>query len=214
MRGKKGMELSMNFIIVLILSIIVFTAGVVFTYRFLGIVEEREENINTETQKQIQSLLMDGHQTAIPIDTITISKGKSEIFGLGIYNSLRDGTETFRVAVQFKRAYDKLDNEMTGSNAPEDGYINENWIFGEKDSEKNINSNEYILVPIKVNVDGDMAHNTITRGGTYEFNVCVCPCKDSEGCSDAEPAFCINHCEADDSLLYGGHIMKLYVVVP
>lgn len=203
--NKKGIELSINFLIVLFLSIIILIGGIAFTNRFMNVVEEREATVDEQTKRQIESLLMDGHQVAVPIDTLKIDRGQHKTFGLGIYNTLEDGTDDFRVAVKFRRAYLRNGDEMQGWDS---AYINENWIHGLKDTEFTIEPNKYELVPIPVSVKGDMGTGVPTKFGTYEFDVCVCPCR---ACSGA--TYCLNNCIPGNQNLYGGHIMKLYAQV-
>ncbi len=216
MHNKKGFELSLNFLIVMILSIFILVGGIVFTYRFLNVVQDREDSIDEQTKRQIEDLLIEGHQVAIPIDTIKIRKGDQDMFGIGIYNTLRDGTSSFRVALKFKQAYDKSNNLMT---SPEpDEFIDSNWVFGDRDSEYEIGPNKHEVVSVPVTVNGKMSNSgDTTRAGLYEFDVCVCPCREEDGCGSLQVNsndFCISSCEPNNENLYGKHIMKLYVEVP
>jgi len=212
--NKKGIELSLNFLVVMILSIFIMVGGITFTYKFLIVVDERENEIDEQTKRQIESLLMDGHMVAIPIDTIKIKRGGHDTFGLGIYNILKDGSKDFRIAVSFKQAYDRNGDVIPESLASETKtYINSNWVFGKIDTEYTVPTNRYELVPIAVSVGGDMSSaGDNTKAGKYEFNVCVC------NCSTSKPdTFCKDKC-ADPAnnkrFFYGKHVMKLYVDIP
>ena len=57
MKGKKGIELSLNFLVVLILSIVVLVGGITLTRSFLSTVEDQEEMVDAQTKRQIESLL-------------------------------------------------------------------------------------------------------------------------------------------------------------
>ncbi len=220
---KKGFELSLNFIVVLIISIVVLVGGITLTQQFLKTIGKQEVTIDAQTKRQIESLLIDGHQVAIPIDQTRLAKGDSTTFGLGVYNTLSNGITEFRVAVSFARAYDPLNREMDPVENPpapsSPTYINENWVFGRTDSEFDIETNEYKLIPLAVTVDGNMDTSLNTRAGTYEFNVCVCPCDPAdldEPCYESDHHYCQNLCMDPNSYrdnIYGKHVMKLYVIV-
>jgi hypothetical protein len=212
--NRKGFELSLNFLVVMIISIFILVGGITFTYKFLGHVDVREKEIDEQTKRQIESLLMDGHMVAIPIDTIKMKKGGYATFGLGIYNILKDGTTDFRVAISFKQAYDRNGNVIPESlDSDVIDFINDNWVFGQRDTEYTVQTNRYELIPISVSVGGDMSTTgKNTKAGKYEFNVCVCQCPSCTGDS-----YCLDKCNDPSNnrdFFYGKHVLKLYVDVP
>ena len=222
--NKKAIELSVNFLVILIISIVIFVGGVSLTSKFLKVIEGREVEIDEQTRRQIESLLIDGHRVAIPIDQYRVHLGGFQTIGLGIYNTLADGTDEFRVSMSYKRAYDANNIEIDAFENPPapdctDTYcfIDQNWIFGREDQSFSIGTNQYELVPLVVTVDGNMDLNKKTRSGTYEFNVCVCPCYEDNGCDDTNQNYCKDICRdpaANRQYIYGNHVMKVYIIVP
>lgn len=224
MMNKKAIEISVNFFVILVISIVVFVGGIVLTSKFMNIISGEEARIDREMESKIRDIFMDGYIVAIPIDTYWVRRGNFQTIGLGVYNTLSDGTDEFRVAMSFRRAYDTINMEMDAvSNPPAPDctdtycFIDENWIFGREDQSFSIGTNQYELVPLVVTVDGNMDLNKKTRSGTYEFNVCVCPCYEDNGCDDTNQNYCKDICRdpaANRQYIYGNHVMKVYIIVP
>ena len=63
---KRGIELSINFIVILIISLIIFTSGLVFTNKFFKLAVDRKADLDKQTELEIQNLLSDGAPVAIP----------------------------------------------------------------------------------------------------------------------------------------------------
>ncbi len=97
-KGKKGIELSVNFIVVLILAIVTLSMGIVLTYNIFSKAYKMKTDIDAQTKSQINSLLDSGEQVAIPVYRIKVRPGKSDVFGLGILNTEASGTD-FKVKV-------------------------------------------------------------------------------------------------------------------
>lgn len=195
--NKKGIELSINFIVILIISIIIFTGSIYMTKKFFSKAEEIRKDLDSGTEDQIYSLLSDGSKVAIPVSRKDIKRGKSDVFGLGIYNVLKDEA-TFEVMIVFSKAYDRDETVILNSNQGD--YINEKWIFSDA-RQYTLQNNEKVAVPILVKVDGKITEDVATKKGTYIFNVCVC--KDSCGgsCNSMTP-------------MYGDSMHKIRVTVP
>lgn len=98
MDNKKSIELSLNFIIVLILSIILFGFGVSFISRLSSQATELQEITTGELDERIGNLVCEGSdRVCIGIDRKTIRRTKFDVFGVKITNIL--DTQNFDILV-------------------------------------------------------------------------------------------------------------------
>jgi hypothetical protein len=89
MPSKKAIELSLNFIIILILSIIIFGFGVRFISKLSSQAIELQEVTTSELDERIGNLVCEGSdRVCAGIDRKTIRRTKFEVFGLKIINIL------------------------------------------------------------------------------------------------------------------------------
>ena len=197
MRSRKGIELSINFIVILILSLIIFVGGLVFTTKFFNMAMDEKARLDKETEAKIDQLLADGAPVAIPQNKKAIKRGHSDVFGLGIRNIYREPKD-FYVVMSFSKAY-RRDN--TAIDDADDAYIDSNWIFADI-GQHTLNPNSNMIVSLYVEVQGQMDEDFGTELGTYIFNVCVC-----------SPDPCVGACDSSQPNLYGDHINLLYVDV-
>jgi hypothetical protein len=82
--NKKGIELSVNFIVMLILAVAVFAGGLMFAAKFFSKAESMRANLDAETERQIEKLLDSGSPVVVPISTKEIFRTKYDTFGLGV----------------------------------------------------------------------------------------------------------------------------------
>ena len=91
MVGKKAVELSLNFIVILIISIILFGFGVKFISSLFKEAGDITELTVNELDEHISNLICEGSdRVCIGIERKTILKGKYDVFGLKILNILLD----------------------------------------------------------------------------------------------------------------------------
>jgi len=84
---KKGMELSLNFLVTIIIALVIFIFGVNFIYDLSSQATELERLTIEELDDKIGELLCDStERVCIGIDKKTIQKGKFDIFGIKITN--------------------------------------------------------------------------------------------------------------------------------
>lgn len=197
--NKRAIELSVNFLVMLILALVVFAGGLTVVKKFFGAAEQKREELDSETEQEIERLLMDGSKVGIPISKKEIRMGEDEIFGLGIYN-VKGAPKDFTVTVTFSTGIDENNQEFPGITASST-YINENWIFGAFSSSGKvyrIENNRYEAVPILIKAYPNIGTNKFTEKGTYIFDVKVEVDIDNDGSPDE---------------LYDGYIHKIYVQV-
>lgn len=89
MLDKKAVELSLNFIVILIISIIIFGFGVRFISQLSSQATELQEITTAELDEKIGNLVCEGSErVCIGSDRKTIRRTKFEVFGLKIINIL------------------------------------------------------------------------------------------------------------------------------
>ncbi len=207
--NRRGMELSINFLVTLILAITIFGFGIYLVRQFFGFAEEAQQKIDIQTQEEIERRLLDaGEKAAIPLNKARVKRAQVHTFGLGILNSYKT-SRTFSVSVKFTKAFDESNNELIEA---EQDYMNKNWLFSSV-PDVQLDANEHAFTPLTVRVDSKMtspegagSSGSATLPGTYVFNVCVQP----DGvplvdCADVDLNELPN--------LHGGQVLKLYVQV-
>ncbi len=87
-RNKKGaLELSVNMLVTVIISLVVLAGGITLLYKLLGGAGELQGTLDKQTQEELERLLVDqGKQVVLPYHSATIERGKNHVFGLGVLN--------------------------------------------------------------------------------------------------------------------------------
>lgn len=209
MKGKKGIELALNFIVILIMSIIIFVGALYITVKFMNQANERKNQLDQETAQQIENLIADGSKVAIAFETKEIKRGHSDVFGLGIQNINRR-EYNFYVDISFNTSYgvnySQLDSDYD--------YINTHWIFNDTRTFV-IDPNDHLSIPLLVRAAPQMSPTKGTERGTYVFDVCVCAPSSGDYVLD-----CPHKCPPDyqngerRDKLYDGYVHQIYVNVP
>ncbi len=98
---KAAVELSMNFLVVIILSLVILAGGIALLYKFIGGVGiDTLVLIDDQTRIETEQLLDDGSVVALPYIAKTLKRGEDFVFGLGVLN-IREGDKlTFSVGVE------------------------------------------------------------------------------------------------------------------
>ena len=183
--NKKGMELSINFIVILIISIVVFGFGI----KILSGIFEGAKKMEDMTQEKINRHLIDimcdsSERICVAPTRIEARPHDSGYFTIGILNTYDDET-IFYIGVE------------QSSNDEIPTIYEDYWLLGE-DFVK-INPNEQKKIGLGVLIPGG------TKKGTYVLNVYVCKGDSLLSCDK----------ELHDDVNIGyGTTQKLYVVVP
>lgn len=196
------MEISVTFLVMLILSITIFSFGIYLVREFFGFAQETQEAIDMQTQAEIERRLLDaGEKVSIPINKAKVDIGTSKQFGLGVLNTYRE-PKSFPISMAYVRGF-MPDGSVWQGETPDQGHINENWIYTSLQP-VHLGPNEHAVVPITIRVAGKMSPTLGTKKGyAYVFNVCVY--KDEANkpdCAQIEPA--------DLKYLHGEQVLKIY----
>lgn len=165
---KKGMELSINFIVMLILAIVVFGFGLYFAQRVFTEANVLKANLAESTQNQIIALLNRGDQVAVPVTSVDVNAGQPAVFGIGILNTL--ASQAFTISVQCTVAIDRNSNPITlaqGGGCDNTIKISDNGL-----TTVTIAAKKQDVIPIAIQIPSSK------KKGTYGFTITV---KDSSG---------------------------------
>lgn len=150
---KKGaIDLSINMLIVVIISIVILSSGIILMYQFISGAEEIKMDLDQRTNNELERLLVNqGERVALPLHIADVSRGGTHLFGLGILNTLGTNQE-FLITIELRRVSDESEHEITDkiNKAEVRGWLlyNSQPIFIAEGS----NIKEPILVSIPKNV--------------------------------------------------------------
>jgi hypothetical protein len=195
-KGKKAsVELSVNFLVVIIISLIVMGIGFFLVREMIGQGEDTMKGLDLRTQKQIENLLRSSDDPiSIPYIQKTIPEGDDAVFGVGVLNLEKSAgpTDTFSVYVDLVK-YVKPDGTVVlppfSGATPE---ILPGFDLANDGKFKDIGKNEVGIFSVPIDVPKR------TPSGEYVFDVYICK---SNTCSSS-------------GLFYDGTIHKIYVKVP
>ncbi|HLC19627.1 MAG TPA: hypothetical protein VJK72_01825 [Candidatus Nanoarchaeia archaeon] len=163
MNGKKGsVQLSMSFLITIIISITLLVGGIALIKNFYTSAVETQQKLDERTQQRLAELLNEGQQLAIPFSQQTIERGEGYVFGLGILNI---GDEaSFVVEVTVSTIFDDANKELP--TAAVDIITPTSWLLYDSTPQL-IGKNEQRVVSILAEIPKD------APSGLYNFNVKV-----------------------------------------
>ena len=156
MKNKRGIELSINFIVILVISIVVFVLGIKFVYQLVSDTKNLATITFKELDDQIGDLICESSErVCISGDSKEVGRDQIGFFGIKIRNVLE--SQDFEV---------KVTRPIPGGVSK-----NQNEIFGDKLDWKpsvrtvHIGTNEEVKVGVGVYVPKTAV------SGTYIFNV-------------------------------------------
>lgn len=100
MNSKKAMELSINFIVILILTVVTFGGGLILAKNMFSSAGSIKDKISSQQEKQIQDMMLNTDELVVlPTNKATLNPGAHTALGLGINNVLKTGSNsnTFKV---------------------------------------------------------------------------------------------------------------------
>ena len=98
--NKKALELSVNFMVIIIISIVIFSLGISLINMFSERTEQIRTNVEDITERDVQDILTQGEIVSIPKYRQPIKKGDKGAFHLSIVNVYEQQT-TFTVSIPF-----------------------------------------------------------------------------------------------------------------
>lgn len=154
--NKKGFELSINFIVILIITIVVFSAGIYITQRIFQEANKIKAQLDSDSEANIRILLDRGERFAIPISTKETKPGQTVTFGVGLLNVKSNETD-FAITVTCSGGVTPGQQTITNACSSADSLIS--------DPSRELKPNEQVIIPVAIRVSG--------QKGTYIFTVSV-----------------------------------------
>jgi hypothetical protein len=125
--NKRGsIALSIETIVIVIISLVILTSGIVLLKSFISGAEQTQTLLDQKTEAELERLLVDeGKQVALPRNVVSLERGMSHIFGVGILNTDSEKTkDKFKIELSLNRAVD-VSNQPLEANPS----ITENWFL-------------------------------------------------------------------------------------
>lgn len=163
MNTKAAISLSINVLVIIIISLVILGAGIAFLYNLFHWGTSFKAELDEQTKQQLEQLLVDqGKRVALPLYSVDLYPGEDHVFGLGILNIGGEGL-TDRFTLEIKAV--KVIGEET---ITDPGYLTymESWLLYNQE-EMVIKENEHRSEPIHVSVPKD------ARKGQHIFNARV-----------------------------------------
>jgi hypothetical protein len=143
--SKKGLELSINFIVMLIIALVVFGMGIKLFTMFFIEAENIKQDLDDQTKKELQAKMMSSpDQVVIYPTSLTIQKGKANLVGVGILN-IGGGSTYFTLNSTYQNCYDRDGTPMTSVNCG--SHIG---LIEERNITILLNTREVTSVPVRV----------------------------------------------------------------
>ncbi len=152
---KRGIELSLTFLVTIILAVVIMAFGVRFLYSLASEATGLDKTSTEQLDKRFAELSCSSNdKVCIGIIRKVIQKGKTNAFGLKIINI--GATSEFKAEVSPSKAFDKQNNE-----------IENNINFKYNSNQMTIEKNEEKRLGISFEVPKN------AESGTYVFDVLV-----------------------------------------
>jgi len=177
---KAAIQLSMSFLVMLIIAIVVFMLSIRFLTSFWQKTDEIKLALDDQTKVEIERLLKGNARVAIPLETKKADRGESVSYGIGIRNTLPD--EFFKISVHNTGLFIPVENQngdhvlsCSGAECTITGYSGQGYegepvilyLVGRGGEAKiEINKQDSIVI-------GMSSMNDAPRGH-YIFNIEVC----------------------------------------
>jgi hypothetical protein len=110
--NKRGVELSVNMLVIIILSLVVFGVGVQITYKIIYGANKAAEGLDSKTKEEIAKTLRNGNTpVVIPYNKKTIQRGGNDIIGIGLKN-MHPSANSFKMQVDCIKGFDSANVQI------------------------------------------------------------------------------------------------------
>jgi hypothetical protein len=102
MKRKGAIELTANFLVVIIISAVIVVGGLAMFFKLKASAETYVKDIDSQTEERIKSMMLNNNgRVAVYPNDLTIAIGDGHAVGLGITNSFTDPKD-FKIVVKVK----------------------------------------------------------------------------------------------------------------
>lgn len=100
MKKKAQLELSANFLVIIIISVIIVAGGLVIFFKLKGTASKYVDTVDSQTQEELKAMMLkNNYDVAVFPSDITLNKGDSSVVGLAVSNYL-DSSMYFNVTTK------------------------------------------------------------------------------------------------------------------
>jgi hypothetical protein len=162
--SKKGFELSINMIVVIILGVVLLMAGISIFYKGYNKVVEMRKDVDSQNKQSLNNLMMNSDAiVALPFSSKEGKRGGFVDFDLGINNEL-GSTTTFYTCVDYSGTsadYSSGDEPFTNED--------KSWLIVYKGLlAQTVRNNDHAYIPLRISIP-----KKGVLKGQYVFNVIV-----------------------------------------
>jgi hypothetical protein len=110
--NKKAVQLSINFIVITILSLLVLGVGFYVVTNIFTTAYEYQDKLNEQTKEAtLAALRQSGELVSLPLNKYTIKRGEMDQFAIGLLNNA-GSSQTFYPSIECTEALDSDENEL------------------------------------------------------------------------------------------------------
>ena len=135
---KRGMELAVNTLVVLILGIVLLSGALTLVYKVYDAAIVMPEEMNKQTEDQLFSMLLSSKQKVAVLENVKDSqRKKTAVYAVAFQNHLEGIEHTFHVEVEQNAAPDGVTNCGTHPDyapCPEAHFLDEGYTLKRYDS--------------------------------------------------------------------------------
>ncbi|MBU0756731.1 MAG: hypothetical protein KKF44_01580 [Nanoarchaeota archaeon] len=213
MMKKKAMELSINFIVMLIFSIVLLGFGLIFASRLLKVSDSAVETGMPKVDDiALESCLNEGNYVCLSKNKAEVRVDNNVVFGLGIYNDLPT-TDEFIYHLYLAKAIDSEGTSIGeicfGSSCYNTlAWTQENWVAHLDSPPYNVEVKANKKIPLLFQVTKG------SKPGTYIWNLKICTLNaPGTGAVEDFQAGKPETCPSTHKYMYGS-LHKIYISVP
>lgn len=175
--NKKGLELPVSMMVLLILAILMFGLGIYMVRLIFGGAGEIQTQLEARTEEEIERLIrQENALVAVPFSNKEVRKGGVETFGIGVRN-VRNQPLWFSAVTNFKGAFSKDGTRIIidcDTDAGKCDYIRENWLGGfAVQPPIQLQAKQFEAISTVIKAEHYVEEGESTSPGTYQFIVCV-----------------------------------------
>jgi|GEM_PF-3115035 len=177
---RKGMEIAVSTVVVLIIGIIVFGSGIFLMGKINKGIGDIEKNMDSNTENQLRAQLASGGVVAVPESGKVIRRGQTANYWIAIRNTLNKDQE-FTVKTEFRRALTENEEDMFPQLTNDIQNDVQHWIAGQGIDTIEVKNNDARFLDVYIRPGTVLDKSALA--GSYFFNVCVL----MEGANPDEP---------------------------
>ena len=136
--NKKGIQLSVNFLVIIILALVVMGFGLTLFYKLIDTSVDTVQTVDRQTEERMERLLQSGELVVVSDTTKSVKSGESADFYVAISNE----AQTQKVFT--------VDVEQKGSDLGDEGISFYDGQIVYRTETESIEVNGFVVVPIRI----------------------------------------------------------------